>query len=274
MLRKLFKYEFKNTYKLMLTIYGVTLIISLLGAVTLSFSSATPTPAAYGIAELLGTAFIILYILTAFALFIITYVYMCVHFYKTMYSSQGYLTHTLPVSPVTTFHVKLLVSLVWMVSSVLILLLSILILLCGASHGDFFAIVATGLSSDTSTGFLGFSRCALFVYLTLVTIFSCLGYLLLVFASTSIGQLFSQNKVAFSIVAGIVIYFIQQIVSTIIVVAVGGSMIFSASANTFSTLAEMMFSPLMLTSFAASAFFLIVFYVICVVIVKKHINLD
>ena len=57
--------------------------------------------------------------------------------------------------------------------------------------------------------------------MVLSVICSCLTYLLWVFASASIGQLFSSNKVAASLVAGIVLYFMQQIFSMILMFGTG-----------------------------------------------------
>lgn len=53
-----------------------------------------------------------------------------------MYSDQGYLTHTLPVRPLTTLHVKLFVSMIWMLLSFVLLFLSVIGLLTGMSNGE------------------------------------------------------------------------------------------------------------------------------------------
>lgn len=276
MLGKLFKYEFKGSYKLMLTIYGITIAISILGALVFSTSAIqnmnqTGLPA--NILGLLFVAVIILYVLTAFALSIITYVYMCTRFYKTMYSNQGYLTHTLPVKPLTTFHVKLITSLVWMFSSILIMFLSIFILLCGITKGNIFSHAAQNTFTEELLPFLGMSTGQMVAFIIFACSFSCLSYLLMVFASASIGQLFHQNKVGFSILAGIILYFIQQIAGIIVIFLFNESM-FSFIEDTVPTFADILFSPYMLVSISLALFFTVACYVICIVIVQKHLNLD
>lgn len=87
MLGKLFKHEFKNTAKVMLLIYGMFAIITLLG--TFVLSSDAVRDEASSAANIMLVASMIFYMLSVFALFIVTYVYMCVHFYKSMYSDQG-----------------------------------------------------------------------------------------------------------------------------------------------------------------------------------------
>lgn len=93
MLGKLLKYEFKNTYKLMFIIYGIMAFVTILGCIAM-YSNSDPAGMTNQIQEIFFTAAMVFYVLGVFALFVVSYVYMCVHFYKTMYSDQGYLTHT------------------------------------------------------------------------------------------------------------------------------------------------------------------------------------
>ena len=127
MLGKLLKYEFKNTYKLMFIIYGIMAFVTILGCIAM-YSNSDPAGMTNQIQEIFFTAAMVFYVLGVFALFVVSYVYMCVHFYKTMYSDQGYLTHTLPVGQMSTFNVKLFVSFCWLMLSLIILFLSIIFL--------------------------------------------------------------------------------------------------------------------------------------------------
>ena len=71
MLGKLLKYEFKNTAKVMLTIYGVLIITTLLGSLGLSTDAIqSDTAELPPIIELLFISSIMLYILSIFALFL------------------------------------------------------------------------------------------------------------------------------------------------------------------------------------------------------------
>lgn len=134
MLGKLFKYEFKNTYKLMFIIYGVMAFVTILGCIAM-YGDSDPAGTENQLQEIFFTAAMVFYVLGVFALFVVSYVYMCVHFYKTMYSDQGYLTHTLPVGQMSIFNVKLLVSLCWLMLSLIIMFVSIFALGCAANRG-------------------------------------------------------------------------------------------------------------------------------------------
>lgn len=276
MLGKLIKHEFKNTSKVMLSIYGLVIGVTLLG--TIVFALMDPdisTP----LSKFVTTSMLILYALSIFALFIVTYIYVCVHFYKTMYSDQGYLTHTLPVSPVTTFHVKLLVSFCWMIGAMILLLLSVFMLLLGASHGEVLQIFTAEFQAEfvAELGFIDISWGKFWFLAIYSLIISCVSYLLLVYASLSIGQLFNQNKIGFSIVAGIAIYFVEQIVGTILTVSLGVSnyeILFEETEAVSNVTATAFFSDMLWSTSLLSFLFALALYLICNVIIRKHINLD
>lgn len=274
MLGKLFKHEFKSTAKVMLTIYGVLILTTILGI--LGFSTQTmltdyePLPL---VINLLFISTVILYILSIFTLFIVTYVYVCLHFYKTMYSDQGYLTHTLPVKPSTLFHVKLTTAWVWMMGTMILFFLSIFLLLISITRGELF----TQLMFDTDFQYeflnivgmtIGQFSVTFFVQLA----FSCLSYLLTIFASISIGQLFTSHKIVGAIVSGIAIYFIEQIIGSTILLLTASS--FTKYLFQTLTIADMFKSPSYIISSVVSILFTISFYIICIVIQKRHLNLD
>lgn len=272
MLGKLFKYEFKNTSKLMLTIYGVLLAVSVLGALTLSTDAVYYGTAEFsGISGFLTTSMILLYALSVFALFIVTFVYMCIHFYKTMYSDQGYLTHTLPVSPMATFNVKLIVSFVWTFGAVLLMIASILILLTGASRGEIWSSLSSIPIAEMNEALqdLGLSVGGFIGFLVISMVIACLSYLLMVYTCASVGQLFNQYKIVAAIVTGIVIYFVEQIASMIAMFSVIPMMGLENSGAI-----GLSFTPVIYSSLFLSLGFCIIFYITCSVIVRKHINLS
>ena len=88
MLRKLFKHEFKETAKLLLPLDLVLLAVTVIGCILLGSSILQNESL-----QMLSFSCMMIYILSIFALFIITAVYLTVRFYKTMYAAQGYLTH-------------------------------------------------------------------------------------------------------------------------------------------------------------------------------------
>ncbi len=284
MLGKLFKYEFKNTAKVMLTIYGVLLLTTIIGTFALRGAvrmevTGNDSP----IANLLFATALIVYILSIFAFFIVTYVYMCTHFYKTMYSAQGYLTHTLPVKRLTTFHVKLATSFIWIFLSILLFIASIFFLVNGASDGELWRLLSTEFWKDfgSELSAMGMNGAGFVLYAIAALMLSCLTYLLWVFASASIGQLFATNKVLVSVVAGVIMYFVNQVMSLVVMTicglfasaSVNGS-IFSVNVTAVSGTASELQNAFLGGQMIYSVLVVIVLYVICNVIVRKHVNLE
>lgn len=278
MLGKLFKYEFKNTSKLMLTIYGIFVVATIIASFSFSTDAMQNNIDDYPpIIQLLAFGSIMLYFLSMFALFIVTYVYVCVHFYKTMYSDQGYLTHTLPVNPMTLFNVKLTTSWVWMMGSMGLLFLSLFAIMAGATRGEIiwanrhvqWEVVQTQFETVFGMSVGGFT-----VLMIVLMAFSCVSYLLMVYASISIGQLFNQHKIVWAIVAGMVIYFVEQTIGSIILLFTGGSYFNTFMYEDVVTFYDLMVAPPMIANWVVSILFTVAFYIVCVVIQKKHINLD
>lgn len=278
MLGKLFKYEFKNTAKLMLTIYGIFVVATIIASFSFSTDAMQNNIDDYPpIIQLLAFGSIMLYFLSMFALFIVTYVYVCVHFYKTMYSDQGYLTHTLPVNPMTLFNVKLTTSWVWMMGSMGLLFLSLFAIMAGATRGEIIWAnrhVQWEVAQSQFETLFGMGIGSFTVLMIVLMAFSCVSYLLMVYASISIGQLFNQHKIVWAIVAGMVIYFVEQTVGSIILLFTGGSYFNTFIYEDVVTFYDLMVAPPIIASWVVSVLFTVAFYIVCVVIQKKHINLD
>lgn len=276
MLGKLFKYEFKNTSKLMLAIYGVTAGITVIGSVFLSVDAVQ-----HGVLQIIRGILLTAYVISLIGLIMTTFIYMCYNFYKSMYTDQGYLTHTLPVSPLMTFHVKLVTSVFWMFCSVLLLACSIFLLLTGASKGrllqDLNDLDLNVISAEFHTA-IGMSLGQLIALILFIALAACTSYLLLVFASASIGQLFNQNKIVAAIIAGIGFYFLGQIINLVMMLIVASfhsSDLIAMSGSDISNAEDLaVLSPVISGAFVSMFLLISIYYITCNIIVRKHINLD
>lgn len=276
MLGKLFKYEFKNTSKIMLTIYAVLIAVTALGMGVMSFDAFQQNN--NPVVSIITCLYLLVYVLSIFALLIVTYVYLSIHFYKTMYSTQGYLTHTLPVKPVSTLHVKLLTALVWMLLSMFIMFLSVMGLVFATAGPDIFKELRSYNFSELNDALVynfGLNIVELFFAALIGVISSCLIFLLMVYLSCSIGQLFNQHKVAASIVAGIVLYFLQQMISSAIMLIqlVNSSLITTSVLESDSAIANY-YSSSLWSGIIMNLAFVAIYYIACRIILKKHINLE
>lgn len=262
----------------MLIIYIMFIIITVIGAFSLSQDSITDSSS--NIASLWLTAVMFFYILSAFALYLVTFIYMCFCFYKTMYSNQGYLTHTLPVKTSTIFHTKLFVSFVWMLCSSLLFLISIVIFVIGATQGEIFeelAIYNWTTFEEEFVALMGMSLGSFLVRFFVVLVLSCLSSLLWIFTCLSIGQLFQQHKIAAAVITGVILYVINQIADFILLSVSNYLQIAEPDMISYNeinfTFGDTMLS-MMNNSMLYSILLIIIYYIVCRVILQKHINLD
>ena len=126
MLGKVFKHEMKSTSRLFLPLMIGFIAITLL----CKFAFESSYSAFLGNSRLMETItviFFVLYFIYIIALFVMTSVFIVMHFYKTMVSDQGYLTNTLPVKMGTLINAKLLSAVLWEILAGLLFILSIFI---------------------------------------------------------------------------------------------------------------------------------------------------
>ena len=102
MFGKLVKHEFHATARIIPFIYLVTIFLALVHVVTAKLN--------LGAASKIS---LVLMVLMCFAQIAIAFVLVIWRYYKNMYSSEGYLTHTLPVHPSQLLWSKLLVGFIW-----------------------------------------------------------------------------------------------------------------------------------------------------------------
>lgn len=271
MIGKLIKYEFKHTSKTMFTTWIVLAVATLMGSLALyrldqgNLSDSTFSITMNGI-------ILVLYVVALIGIYCVDFIYLCYHYHKTMYSSQGYLTHTLPLSPAATFSVKILALFVWMLASSVLLAASVLILLDVGSGGEFFSAFSTFMWDEfiqSVNELFGISAPFLIFIFIANAFLGILWRILWVTASMAIGQLFQSGRTGFSILAGFCIYMVNQVVNTIFLAANG----YNLTALLDGAL-ETLIRRILGGSMIISAVMLITLYGICIYINKKKLNLE
>ena len=287
MLGKLIKHEFKFTYKTMLVIY-IMAIVSTLGyiffvAERFSYSSSGPSrnETLAQIQNVLAVTFAFAYVIIVISLTILTYILMCERFYKSMYSEQGYLTHTLPVSPLSNLNARLITSIIWLLVSGIILTLSILAISSAESPYYFSDLLRSLKYSELDSAAMyafGWHLPVLLLMLLLLILAACANALLLVFAALSLGQLANLHKIRAAIGFGVALGFLEQIIVTMIMVHVPE--LFSITVNVNMPYEEIRMlvrrssRGSLLLMIGIFAVFAALYYAICAVIVKKRVNLE
>ena len=196
----LVRYEFKNINKWYLALYGAVLAISVLIGIFISSLSPSYNPD--------NTGYLIFFLILVFGglsvtLWIATIFLIIRRFKGSVYDRQGYLTLTLPVSEHQIIIAKLLGGLVWSILSYIVFILSILIIFFLTPIEKDFTALYNFISPYLSYGWL--YALSLFV--------SSIAWILSIYLSISIGQLFNEYRTAMGILAYIVISIVIGYVS-------------------------------------------------------------
>lgn len=260
MLGKLIKYEFKSTMRIFLPLYGViigfTLIRKLLDILDIEFF--------FSDGILLTT-----YVLMTVGIIALTFIVGILRFYKNILGSEGYLMNTLPVKSWQLVFSKLFTSVCWFFGSMLVLISSVLIQL--STKGLLGDIWNGGkMLWDSMLQEFGWQGGLLLGELGLMLIiYACYGFLM-VYCAMVIGHLFNSNRIIFSFVAYIGLYFIVQVISlvTMLVYGVGfaGGLAFLDRGEVGLTLLTI---QLVMSGIISVAFYLATNF-----IVKKRLNLE
>lgn len=231
MLGKLIKYEWKSTCKVGGLMALLTVIVTFFG--WLSFRSPMWQQLgndAYYRFSLLDLLSIVTLFMWVFMLVGITYgmlIYLGVHFYRTMYTDQGYLTHTLPVGKHQLLGSKILVSGIWVMIVYLLVILSAVLVtgsLVGIAIPDGYGLkdiwnevrpvlkqMVSEMEKATGMKLSGYVVCmviSLLVgpFLTVTVIFGAI----------TVGQLFTKVRVLMAIVCYIGVSIISGLISSLV----------------------------------------------------------
>lgn len=263
MLGKLLKYEIKATGRIFLPFILSVFVFALITRFISAFG-----PQKWGTPSIISMA---IYIIIMVGMFVMTFIVTIQRFYKNLLSDEGYLMFTLPTKSWQHIFSKLLVSMMWMVISVLVALLSILII-------AFDQRAVSQVIQESSTFFtqvfaqLGASVYLLTFEIILITLVSLASGILIVYASIAIGHLFRQHKMLFSFGAFIALNTLSQILFILLSLIPGKTSI-HISSNDFASLQSEVQIVLALgilsTGLLSAIYFAITNYIL-----SKHLNLE
>lgn len=213
--------------------------------------------------------FALVIVISSIAIF--TYIYSGYHFHKNVFTDQGYLTNTLPVTPSQLLLSKELAALLWLLIDVVVISISIFILVGSTELFSNFSIFWSTLIRYAS-------QTPLFTTLIIIALvlspFLAIGIL---FFSITLGNLASSHKVLASIGAYVGIYVVQQIFGLIQLVVWGyfGSttiMRVNIYSNNYSF--ETFLNPILITGLIFNIILIAVCWMGSKYIMTKRLNLQ
>ncbi len=211
MLKKLLKYEYRATYKLYLILYliviGLAFINRLLYA--LDFSRNV-------VLSVLSGMFTVTIVLSCIGLYFATLIFILFRFYKNLFTDEGYLMFTLPVSPLKLIISKIIVGMTWIIGSMVVIGASVAIMLFNTSTLDTLKEL-WNLMGYNIFDLLFDGEILQFVIFIVNYIVGVLSTICFIYLAVAFGQvMMPRHKIAGSILSYFIITIINSILSSII----------------------------------------------------------
>lgn len=220
MLGKLMKHEWMSLWKVPVLLIGVLMIGSLLCGAT--FALPMWESDWFGL-QLSAISLFLLYYMSIIVCYVGIAVYMAVRFYKSMFTDEGYLTHTLPatshqllLSKVITMGIWNLISMIGVVISFFILFGSVYIFLLDNINDlgyQLRSLMHELAQFAELKGFLGLMFTMIFMFIA-----SAFSGTMIVVGSISIGQMLRKHRILGAIGAYFGINIILQIISYMVMI--------------------------------------------------------
>ena len=224
MLRKLTKYEFKASGRLLLPLYAGILIMAVLSGIFTRISSEAFADSAANMPKFISfftTISMVLYILSIMAGVFLNFIVSIIRFKRNLFDAEGYLMNTLPVTTSQNITAKMFAASAYQILGMLVCAVSVFIFMLISvdkffiNFTDFFELLWKFMLKTESGNLILFAIEA--VVIAIVSFF-CIN--LMFYAAISVGHSANSHRVAKSIGVYILLYVIGQIILFYIVPAV------------------------------------------------------
>ncbi|MBR6918532.1 MAG: hypothetical protein IKN38_10145 [Clostridia bacterium] len=266
MVKKLIKYDFMSFAKVMLPIEIVLLGIAALYRILSFFETDSVTY------DIFNVSAIVIFSIATFASFLITFILSIVRFYKNLFTSEGYLSLTLPVTTQAHIVSKLIVSLIFD----LIALVCAGVAFCIATAGDVLVEV-------TKAAFFLFGKAEyviggqIWLYVieaVVLALVAAASMHLLTYMCISIGQTAKKHKILPAVGIYFGVYVAKQIVGTVFITTGVTTNMFRDIGRFITdnprTATHLVFAVSILVELVLSA----VYFIVTRLMMKKKLNLE
>ncbi len=275
MLGKMIKHEFKATSRLFLPLYAVVIVLTPILALLYRLAAHIGRNSPVG-SFITGTS-VAGYVIMLIGLCIASVLFIVIRFYRTVVTSDAYLTFCLPVKPGQILFSKLLTGVVWEITSVCIVILSILLTLVieGSSIPGELRLMLAEISPIIGATYG--SVALFFVHIALLILVSAIAGTLAFFLAICLGQLFNQRRVIASIGMYVAVYMACQMVSMAVMMpfmlGTAQTMVIGNVSGVDINISEIPTFGILTTVLVLQICFAVVYFIISSWILKKKINL-
>ncbi len=260
MLGKLLKHEMKATARLLSPIFLILASLTILNRIVISIDIFK------GALRIIPGFITFFYVLSIFAIIVVTFVIIIYRFYKNLMTDEGYLMFTLPVKSHDLINSKLIASVLWTVAGFAAVILSIYVIFYGSNVSlavrEYYPIILDSLRRDYGTLIT-----VLNLELIIMLILSIFNHILMVYVSIALGQLFHGHKILGSFASYIGLSVVIQVLSIFLLVI--ASYILPTTTEP-----KMIITQILPFSILLMIVLNIVYYLLTNVIFKKKLNLE
>ncbi len=285
MLGKLMKYEWRGLRFPLLIMLGILGIATLLTCILIFTINPKYDSVASGLSVLSLILSIMLYYFGIIVCSVGTMLIIAIRFYKTTYTDQGYLTHTLPVETKTLLAAKTITSvlcyllmLLGIAATLLIIIGAIYTHICNLSAyegvyldqhiGELFAELSDGFREE-----YGISFGAFVTFYTVFMIVACISAIMTVLGCVSLGQLYTKHRIIGAIIAYFAVISVQQFISYLAMLPTYSRMIRAEALSETIPMFEII-SPTMIISLLWAVAVSIIMHIINLHMMTKRLNLE
>lgn len=258
MVKKLFKHEALFYLRWFIPLAAACLGIALISKLTMLFPDNQIT-------VMLKSMIFSLYTFSLGAMIVFGFVIVSLRFFRSMFTREGYFTHTIPVEPSTLLNCKLICGVLFMLVLVAVAGTSVFIMSLGQELGVVLGQLFEGLGHAFKAG-EGLDVVLIIIEGVLLGLFFLLRTILHVYCACSIGQRM-KSKIGGAIMWFFILYGIQQGAGTVLEL-VFLPILFSDNFSTVTM--HIMLSGYALYQFAIA----LTFYLISRFRIKNRLNLE
>lgn len=265
MVKKLFKHEFAAYWRMLIPAWLALMGVALLGRMVQFLESDSTV---YGIVSGSSVVFYCIAIMVAMAF---PFVYSIIRFYRNLFSGEGYLSFTLPVTPAQHIWVKVLTAVALQIASVLVVLLSAAVMMAGELlvevwKAGAYLLKIVHLELGHHLGW--------FILEGLLLIVVAMLYMSLFYDTCiTIGQTFRKNRVLAAVGVFFAFYIIEQVVGTAAIIVAAfvnwDSFLAFVRENTYLCAHLGMWLLIVFTVVLS-----LIFYAVTHTIIRKRLNLE
>ncbi len=212
MVNKLFKHEMYAYLRTILPMHLVLFGIAILGRLIQLFDD---NSTAY---EIVFTSSVVVFSVGVVVCFLLTFILGIRRFYLNLFSSEGYLSFTLPVTQTQHIFVKNIVAVISQIASLIMIIISTCVITFGDVCNEIFK--AIGYLFKRLYIEYNFHATLYIIEFLLAFIVAFATCYMLFYACIALGQRAKKNRVAAAVGVYFIYYFIVQVLSTIVIVIV------------------------------------------------------